>query len=240
MQNSPIVNPPGGAESGCRGPLTRARKLLLLLPVALILALVGANVWPPSASAAINGNTFQQCNNIAGTDFRRCDVAIVNTLTIDANGALLSDTTTQTVGTCTGTLAIPCTPAQATTTVAGPITAVTQCNGSENAGGGGVKCSATITNNITSLAAISPAAATVNECVGSGGGGGTVTFTCNPFPATTSGATITQCNGSGSGGGNTVTCSVAGNPRLPEASSRAEERPSTMAGRVGNCATSTR
>ena len=71
-----------------------------------------------------------------------------------------------------------------------------QCNNSINGGGGTLRCSVVITNNYVDVTP-GATAATVNQCVGSGGG---ITVGCDPFPATTSGAAITQCNGSANGG----------------------------------------
>ena len=50
-----------------------------------------------------------------------------------------------------------------------PVSAVTQCNDATNGGGGTLRCSVQVTNNFVGL---SPGAgtATVNQCVGSGGG----------------------------------------------------------------------
>ena len=57
-------------------------------------------------------------------------------------------------------------------------------------------------------------AATVNQCVGSGGG---KHKGCDPFPATTSGATITQCNGSANGGTLVqLTCTATGSKSSAE------------------------
>jgi hypothetical protein len=90
-----------------------------------------------------------------------------------------------------------------------PVTAVDQCNGSINGGGGVLLCSITVTNNFVG---ISPeptvTAATVNQCNGSVTTGDV--RTCNPDPATTDGATITQCIGSANGGGTSLTCTASG------------------------------
>ena len=53
-----------------------------------------------------------------------------------------------------------------------------------------------VTNNFVGVST-GRSAATVNQCVGSGGG---IANNCDPFPASTTGATITQCNGSANGG----------------------------------------
>ena len=81
-------------------------------------------------------------------------------------------------------------------------------------------------------------AATVNQCVGSGkGGGGTVN--CSPYPASTTGATVTQCNGSANGGGATADCHVATQSRSARRSrsgSTSATAPETRAG--ARCRTS--
>jgi hypothetical protein len=60
-------------------------------------------------------------------------------------------------------------------------------------------CRVRITNNISADTprASSVTAATVNQCVVTGGGkfGATGPLVCDPFPATTTGANVTQCNG---------------------------------------------
>jgi hypothetical protein len=64
-----------------------------------------------------------------------------------------------------------------------------------------------VTNNFVGRSSGSTAA-TVNQCVGSGGG---ITTGCDPYPATTSGAAITQCNGSANGGTLVgLTCTATG------------------------------
>src|SRR5256885_11451163 len=68
------------------------------------------------------------------------------------------------------------------------VTSVNQCNGSINGGGGTLRCSVKVTNRFVGLST-GATAATVNQCVGSGGG---IANNCDPFPATTSGATINQ------------------------------------------------
>jgi hypothetical protein len=91
----------------------------------------------------------------------------------------------------------------------GLVTTVRQCNGSDNDAAHAITCDVNITNNISADTpqAQPVTAATVNQCVGSGAGGGG-TINCTPFPATTAGATVTQCNGSANGGGATVACGV--------------------------------
>ena len=103
-----------------------------------------------------------------------------------------------------------CTPSCTTTTTTSPnlTTSVTQCDTSGSGGGGTVTCSVQFTNVISGATTLAPA--TVDQCIGSGTGGGTpLTVVCNPAGSTV-GATVTQCNGSGNGGGGTmrVQCTV--------------------------------
>jgi hypothetical protein len=127
-----------------------------------------------------------------------------------------------------------------------PPGTVSQCNGTDNVGGEAVACEVTITNELnmatgetssvveveechgaantvlTCVHSVTPSdelTTSVDQCNGSGsGGGGTVE--CNVHivnnitgPATTTPATINQCNGSGAGGGTlpTVMCDPIGN-----------------------------
>jgi cell division septation protein DedD len=131
-----------------------------------------------------------------------CQVTVVNTITASGGSARV------TVRECHGAAGDP--QAACSTKVANltkPVTAVTQCNSSINGGGGTLRCSVQVTNNFMGLSSGSTAA-TVNQCVGSGGG---ITTGCDPYPATTSGAAITQCNGSANGGTLVgLTCTATG------------------------------
>jgi hypothetical protein len=162
--------------------------------------------FSPSAHAATV--TIDQCNGHgpaaegASTGLT-CSVTVVNTI----RGTKTSSTTTVT-RTCT---LGPCSSPNGTFTSSSTdlVTSVSQCNGSDNDAAHPITCDVTITNNISSNTpqARPVTAATVNQCVGSGaGGGGTVN--CNPFPAATTTATVTQCNGSANGGGATIACAV--------------------------------
>jgi hypothetical protein len=104
------------------------------------------------------------------------------------------------------------------------VTLVNQCNASANdAAPPLVTCRVVITNNISAgtLHSQPVSAATVNQCVGSGTGGGkygaTGPLLCSPYPASTTGATVTQCNGSVTGGGSTARCTVASSSRVSPA-----------------------
>lgn len=149
-----------------------------------------------------------QCNgtdNVGGQSVE-CTVTVNNFLD-QATGVVSSTTSVtechgaaNTVPTCVTT------PSSSTELV----TQVTQCNGSGSGGGGTVDCSVHVINNIAG--GFTSEAATVNQCVTAGEGGGTApTVLCDPVQSTTD-ATITQCNSSGNGGGGPVRvkCDAAG------------------------------
>jgi hypothetical protein len=170
--------------------------LALLVPATLMTTL-------PAAAATIAPTTT--CSN--GVDDTPglgliCQVTVVNTITATGGSA------TVTVHECHGAAGAPSAACTDTTTVlTEPVTAVTQCNNSINGGGGTLRCSVVVTNNFVDVSPGSTAA-TVNQCVGSGGG---ITTGCNPFPATTTSAAITQCNGSANGGTLVgLTCTATG------------------------------
>ncbi|MGI8699067.1 MAG: hypothetical protein ACR2J0_08005, partial [Mycobacteriales bacterium] len=179
---------------------------MLALAVLASLSITGLALPPSAARAATSA--VDQCNNIGpgplgATTTMTCTVTVVNT--ISGGTASSTITVTRLCG------LDPCPPGNGTFSSSSTslVTDVNQCNGSDNDAAHPITCRVDITNNIS---ADTPGAqpvtdATVNQCVGSGtGGGGTVN--CSPFPATTTGATVTQCNGSGNGGGGTVDCRV--------------------------------
>jgi len=154
-----------------------------------------------TASAATVG--FSQCNNQGagpgGAPLSvTCSISIVNT--IDASGGTSTVVTSRvcTLNNCTGDVPVP-------TNV---INAVHQCNGSDNVGGSTTVCTVDIINNISASAPAAATALTLNQCIGSGGGGGTLMTAC--IPSSSGGATVTQCNGSGTGGGGFMDCSASG------------------------------
>ena len=198
--------------------LTSRRPWHLAL-IALLLAgafsfAVGA-LMPSVAQAA--DLTVKQCNGqgpgaMGATTGMTCSVTVVNTI----KGKKTSSTTTVTRHCSLG----PCAHGNGTfvTHSTDLVTSVRQCNGSDNDAAHPIICRVTIINNISGNASGSQpvSAATVNQCVGSGkGGGGSVL--CNPYPATTTGATVTQCNGSANGGGATADCRVATSSRISAA-----------------------
>ena len=178
------------------------RSFLSLLSGGLLL--VASLALAGTVSAATIGSTTTCSNGVANSGGLGliCQVTIVNTFTTTGGSARV------TVRECHGAAGNP--QAACSTKVTNlnkPVTAVTQCNGSINGGGGTVRCSVVVTNRFVGLNFASTAA-TVNECVGSGGG---ITTGCDPFPATTTGAAITQCNGSANGGTLVgLTCTATG------------------------------
>jgi len=178
------------------------RSLAILLTSGLLL--LGSLGLAGGAGAATIAATTTCSNGVdnSGGLGLICEVTILNTFTTTGGSA------TVTVRECHGAAGDPeasCT--TETTVLTAPVTAVTQCNDAINGGGGTLRCSVQVTNTFVGLDP-GTTAATVNQCVGSGGG---ITTGCNPFPATTSGATITQCNGSANGGTLVgLTCTATG------------------------------
>ena len=183
------------------------RPRIVLLPSMFAVALfattsfIGAS--PASAATAIAPTT--SCSN--GVDNTPglgliCEVVVVNTITPTGGWA------TVTVRECHGAAGAPTASCSVVTSVlTAPVTAVTQCNDAINGGGGTLRCSVRVTNQFFGVNP-GPSAATVNQCVGSGGG---ITIGCDPFPANTTGATITECNGSANGGTLVgLTCTATG------------------------------
>jgi hypothetical protein len=165
-----------------------------------ILTAASLGTVAPASAATIAPTTT--CNNALGNGGALCEVTVVNTITPTGGSAVV------TVRECTGSAGVPTTSCTNTTSpVSQPVTAVTQCNGSINGGGGTLLCSVFVTNNFVGFTP-SATAATVNQCVGSVTTG--TVRACSPYPANTTGATITQCNGSGNGGGASLTCTATG------------------------------
>jgi hypothetical protein len=199
-----ITTTTGLAPGSARRRTGHAALIALLL--AGVFSFAVAALSPSAAQAATL--TIDQCNGHgpeaegASTGLE-CHVTVVNTI----RGNTTSSTTTVTRQCTLG----PCSSANGTFSSSSTdlVTKVLQCNGSDNDAAHPITCDVTITNNISANAPqarpVTPA--TVNQCVGSGGGGGG-TVNCSPFPASTTGATVTQCNGSANGGGATVACSV--------------------------------
>jgi hypothetical protein len=159
----------------------------------------------PAAAAVI---TLNQCNNVGpgpagATTGMTCTVTVVNTISSGTTSSTTTLTRQCSLDACPGGNGT------FTSSSTDLVTDINQCNGSDNDAAHPINCTVNVTNNISvnTPGAAPVTAATVNQCVGSaGGGGGTVN--CSPFPATTSGATVTQCNGSANGGGGTADCAV--------------------------------
>jgi hypothetical protein len=178
------------------------RSLAILLASGFLI--LGSLPLASGAAAATIATTTTCSNGVDNTGGLGliCEVTIVNTITASGGSARV------TVRECHGAAGDPeaaCTTKTANLTA--PVTRVTQCNSSINGGGGTLRCSVHVRNNFVGLST-GATAATVNQCVGSGGG---ITTGCDPFPATTTGATITQCNGSANGGTLVgLTCTATG------------------------------
>jgi hypothetical protein len=175
------------------------------------LVLIGGLTSVPTASAAATAPAATQCDPPAfptGAGFEvNCTITIANTVT--SSGAVSSTVTATACLAAAGVLP----PFGCTTTVTTSnqlVTSVDQCNGIVVGGGSNVICDVSVVNTIPTGKATS--GVTVNQCVGTGTGGGTQpTVECAPVASTT-GATVTQCNGSGNGGGASirVQCDVTG------------------------------
>ena len=159
-------------------------------------ALLGASLiitTAPAAAASVGATTT--CSNgvdNAGGKGLICDITVVNSITASGGTARV------TIHECHGAAGAPTAACTTKTTILSvAVSAITQCNGSINGGGGTLRCTIVVTNNFYGGLAPGATAATVNQCVGSGDG---LHTGCTPFPATTSGAAITQCNGSANGG----------------------------------------
>ncbi len=188
------------------------RPFLLLASAALAVGLVlSGSSAVGSASAATIASTTRCSDGVANTGGLGliCSVTIVNTITSGGGSAKV------TLIECHGAAGAPKASCKTTVRILNrPVTVVNQCNSSINGGGGTLRCSVRVTNNFVNSNP-GATAATVNQCVGSGGG---ITTGCDPFPATTTGARITQCNGSANGGtlvGLTCTATGTKSARLP-------------------------
>ena len=160
-------------------------------------------VSPWSGAHTIAATTT--CNNGVGGGGGKgviCEVMIANTITVHGGSAVV------TVHECLGSAGAPLSGVCSTTTlsVASAVTTVNQCNGTVEGGGSTLRCSVVITNNFVGVAPGSKAAS-VDQCVGSGGG---IVTGCSPLQSTTS-AAITQCNSSANGGTLVqLTCTATG------------------------------
>ena len=177
---------------------------LLFSGLAAVSLLTAASLFVTAPAKAVVISPTVTCNNGLGNGGAVCETTVVNTITPSGASAVV------TVRECVGSAGVP--DATCTTTtqpLSEAVTAVNQCDGSINGGGGTLLCSVTVTNNYVGITpAPTVTAATVNQCVGSVTTG--TVRACTPDPATTTGATITQCNGSANGGGASLTCTASG------------------------------
>jgi LPXTG-motif cell wall-anchored protein len=183
-----------------------SRRLLLGVVALFALGLTCAWVAASPDTAVAATVAVDQCNfdETGAAREVRCDVAVVNNLDV-ATGITSSTVTTTVCAGPPGEAECVTTPGASTVDIVG---SVNQCNNSVNAGGSIVVCNVTIENNITGSGSATPA--TVNQCIGSGqGGGDEPTTVCDPI-SSASGADIIQCNTAGNGGGASerVQCTV--------------------------------
>ena len=174
-----------------------------LIMLSGVFSLAGLAV-PTAAQASTM--VVDQCNvhvpgTAGATTALRCTVTVVNTISGTSTRSRTTVTRLCTLG--------PCSTPNGTfiTDSVGLVTVIQQCNGSDNDASHAISCYVNVINNIGSGTSLAQplTAPTVNQCVGSGTGGGGV-LRCSPSTAT--GTTVTQCNGSGNGGGGAVRCTV--------------------------------
>ncbi|MDP9696742.1 UNVERIFIED_ORG: hypothetical protein J2X79_004325 [Arthrobacter globiformis] len=84
--------------------------------------------------------------------------------------------------------------------------AVSQCNGIANVGGEGITCTVTVTNTLNLDTGVGSSVVTVEACEGAAHTALTCTTTTTPSNELVT--VVDQCNGSGNGGGSVVECSV--------------------------------
>ena len=183
-----------------------SRSLAVLLTAGLLL--VGSLAFAGGATAATTIAPTTTCaNGVDNTPGRGliCEVTVVNRITATGGSARV------TVRECHGSSGVPATACVTVTSHVGQaVTAVNQCNDSGNGAGGNLRCTVRVTNNFIGLST-GATPVSVNQCVGSSGGGG-ISIICDPTPAAVTGAAITQCNGSANGGGLVAgsTCTATG------------------------------
>ncbi len=186
-------------------PRARRRFRLLGAVIATIAFAAGLSavaLQSESTPAAAAVTSFEQCNahgaGPAGAPtVETCEVTIVNTVNALGQTGTTVFTRSCLNEVCTGT-----------TATGDAVNDVDQCNGSNNVGGSTTTCTVDIINNISIDSPQAATALTLNQCVGSGGGGGTLMTGC--IESTIGGATVDQCNGSGTGGGGFMTCDASG------------------------------
>jgi len=189
----------GGPIAGGRFRFAAAVFAAILLTAGMSAIVLVSNTSPASASTV----SFSQCNGHAADPLgaaitETCSIDVVNTIDSTGNTSSVVTSRVCTLGGCTGDITSP----------SNVINAVHQCNFSNIEGGSTTICSVNIVNNISASAPGAPTAVTVNQCIGSGTGGGTNMTACN---ARSEGSpSVTQCNRSGTGGGGMMTCTASG------------------------------
>jgi hypothetical protein len=189
------------------------RYLVMTLAVATVLGalVVGGFFGTQASSAAATAPAATQCDPPAfptGAGYQ-----VTCTITIDDTVSAAGATSSTVTGTACLAAAGVTPPSGCTTTVTTAnqlVTSVDQCNGIVVGGGSNLTCNVSVVDTVPTGAATS--GVTVNQCIGSGTGGGTQpTLLCAPVASTTN-AVVTQCNGSGTGGGASlrVQCDVTG------------------------------
>ena len=164
-----------------------------------------AGIAVPTAAQA-STMVVDQCNAhgpaVQGaTTAMKCTVTVVNTISGTSTYSRTTVTRLCTLG--------PCSAPNGTfiTDSVSLVTVIRQCNNSDNDAAHAITCYVNVVNNIgrDTPDAQPVTAPAVNQCVGSGTGGGGA---LNCKPATAAGTTLTQCNGSGNGGGGQLHCTV--------------------------------
>ena len=188
-----------------RASSRRTARLLTLLCVAALaaLGLSAALVQVTEAPASASTVSFSQCNGHAAGPLGApltvsCSISIVNNIDANGGGSAVVYERTCTLEGCTGD----------TVSSSNVINAVHQCNASDNVGGSTTVCSVDIVNNISGNAPAPATAITLDQCNGSGGGGGTNMTAC--LPSAQASPVVTQCNGSATGGGGFMDCDASG------------------------------
>ncbi len=193
---------PSNGRTRLHKPFRLLGALFVAALVAIGLSAVAVETATTSASAATV--SFSQCNGHesgppGGAALSvTCSISVVNT--IDATGgtsAVVYDRTC-TLNGCTGDIS----------SSSDVINAVHQCNDSDNAGGSATTCTVDIVNNISANAPAPASALTLNQCNGSGQGGGANVVAC--ISSAQASPAVSQCNGSGNGGGATLVCTASG------------------------------
>jgi hypothetical protein len=203
-QSIPATSPAQGIPAPSPASRPAWRSMVMALMFFTSVFSVAGLALPATAQAATM--VVDQCNvHVPGaggaTTALKCTVTVVNTISGTSTHSRTTVTRLCTIG--------PCSSANGTfvTDSVSLVTVIRQCNGSDNDAGHAINCYVNVINNIgrDTPDAQPLTAPTVNQCVGSGTGGGGV-LDCTPSTAT--GTTITQCNGSGNGGGGAVHCTA--------------------------------